>query len=95
MKLDLCTESWKHTFVQFYNIHKDACVRIEYFVHCCYVSKGMWSPRIGDRLETILEKLYKHDRYTVVIVKNGSMVGHIPHEISKIRYFLTKQRWNY
>ena len=54
-----------------------------------HVYKTVWTPSIGEMLESQPDTGNKHDRYAIGMVKDGEIVGHAPKEISRIfHYFI-------
>ena len=43
----------------------------------------VWSPFIGESLNTQMEVDNVHDKYAVKVLKNQAVVGHVPREISR------------
>ena len=43
----------------------------------------VWSPFIGESLNTQMELDNVHDKYSVKVLKNQVVVGHVPREISR------------
>lgn len=52
-----------------------------------HVYKRMWTPRIGEVLEVDVERGNIHDRYAVSVLKEGTVVGHAPRELSRYLWF--------
>ena len=48
-----------------------------------HVYREIWSPVLGEELSTQQEPGNPEDRYAVAVMRSGSIVGHIPREISK------------
>ena len=48
-----------------------------------HVYQAVWSPVLGEELATQQEHDNPEDRYAVSVLKSGTVVGHIPREISK------------
>ena len=44
---------------------------------------AVWSPFIGESLNTQVEPDYVHGKYAVKVLKNYAVVGHLPKEISR------------
>ena len=67
--------------------------------------KDIWSPSLGEILETAPEPENPHDKYAVKVLKENTIVGHVPRDISmycttlllcggKIRCEVTGRRQN-
>ena len=52
---------------------------------------AVWSPFIEEYLNTEVEPDNVHDQYTVKILKNEAVVGHVPREISRYCSFREEQ----
>ena len=52
-----------------------------------HVYKDIWTPTIGEILEVQREPENEHDRRAVCLLKSGTIVGHVPREISRIFWF--------
>ena len=57
-----------------------------------HVYKTIWTPVLSETLEVGLENNNEHDNYAVAIFRRGSIVGHLPQEISRVCYFL--EHWS-
>ena len=56
-----------------------------------HVYKEMWTPHLGQVLQVRPEEDNEHDEYAVAVVKNGSVVGHVPRMMSQVCwYFLNR-----
>ena len=57
-------------------------------VACCvrgyHVYKDMWAAAIGEELVCNREPTNAADRYAVVILKQETIIGHLPRKISKV-----------
>ena len=54
-----------------------------------HIYKSVWSPTIGETLALEREEDNVHDRYAVTVIRNESIVGHMPRSISRVSsYFL-------
>ena len=62
-----------------------------------HIYKCVWTPFVSERLELICEEPENvHDRYSVSITKDESVVGHVPRELSKtVWYFLRREGTGY
>ena len=65
---------------------KRSCVK-EIVVRGHHVYKVVWTPVIGEELPVQKEPENIQDKYVVSILKEGSMVGHIPQSTSKVIWF--------
>ena len=52
-----------------------------------HVYHDIWTPVIGEKLSTQQEHGNPEDLYAVAIMKSGTIIGHIPREISKTCFF--------
>ena len=59
-------------------------IEFESFVTGHHVYKEVWSPFIGESLNTQMELDNVHDKYAIKVLKNQAVVGHVPREI--LRY---------
>ena len=56
-----------------------------------HVYKRIWTPVIGEVLDAERERNNSSDKHAVAVTRNGSIVGHVPREMSRIAaYFLTR-----
>ena len=67
---------------------KPYIIEFESFVTGHHVYKAVWSPFIGESLNTIMELDNVHDKYAVKVLKNQAVVGHVPREISRYCSFV-------
>lgn len=49
-----------------------------------HICKDVWQPRVGERLLLEREEGNAHDRFAVCLVKNGTVGGHVPIEVSQL-----------
>ena len=49
---------------------------------------AVWSPFIGESLNTQAELDNVHDKYAVKVLENEAVVGHVPREISRYCSFV-------
>ena len=56
---------------------------IDISVHGYYVYCLIWEPVIGEELQCEREPENIHDRYTISVVKQRQIVGHVPRTISR------------
>ena len=52
-----------------------------------HVYKATWTPVIGQILDVQAESANRHDRYAVFTLHNGSVVGHLSREYSKLAWY--------
>ena len=57
--------------------------QFESFVTGHYHYRHIWTPQIGEELATVHEPDNAYDEFAVSILKTDTIVGHIPHQISK------------
>ena len=55
-----------------------------------HVYKSVWTPYIGEVLPVQEELGNEHDSYAVSVQKAGIIVGHVPHEVSRIFTFFIR-----
>ena len=53
---------------------------------------AVWSPFIGESLNTQVEPRNVHDKYAVKVLKNEVVVGHVPREILRYCSFVLNSR---
>ena len=64
-------------------------------VYSHHVYKAMWSPYIGKELLVECEVDNIQDDFALIILKNGTIMGHVIQEISRVCwYFLRKVQNN-
>ena len=51
-----------------------------------HVYKDVWTPSIGEVLSTTKERRNGHDRFAVAVTQDGTVVGHVPREFSKVAW---------
>ena len=49
-----------------------------------HVFKSVWTPSLGEVLSVKEEEDNEHDIFAVLVEKAGMIVGHVPHEVSRI-----------
>ena len=49
-----------------------------------HVYKDIWEANVGEELECVKERRNEKDRYAVAVVKNDTIIGHLPRKISKV-----------
>ena len=52
-----------------------------------HIYKNLWTPSIGESLSLALESGNSHNRFTVSLVKDERVVGHVPREVSRIFFY--------
>ena len=52
-----------------------------------HVSKQLWSPVVGESLDVECEPSNPYDSYAVSVLRDGTVVGHVPREVR--RHFYT------
>ena len=52
-----------------------------------HVYKTIWTPVLSETLEVEQEVDNEHDDHAVAVVRRGSIVGHVPVEISRVCYY--------
>ena len=57
-----------------------------------HVYKDIWEANVGEELECVRERRNEKDRYAVAVVKNDTIIGHLPRKISKVCSFFFKKR---
>lgn len=48
-----------------------------------HVYQSIWTPVVGEGLDCVREPTNDIDRYAVMVVKDGTTVGHLPKKISR------------
>ena len=61
---------------------------VESVVRGHHIYKSVWTPVIGETLTLQREDGNLEDEYAVAIMKTGTVVGHVPRELSRIFFFL-------
>ena len=57
--------------------------------------KSIWTPFVGEQLQICREGGNVHDRYAVSVKKDdGTLVGHVPREISRIFWYFLRHGGN-
>ena len=51
-----------------------------------HVYKSVWNPVLGEQLTFERENSNSHDRHAVSVMKDGTIVGHVPRELSSVYY---------
>ncbi len=59
-------------------MQKESCVR------GCHVYEELWDAAIGEELECRRERGNAVDAYAVAVIKDGTIVGHLPQRISRL-----------
>ena len=68
-----------------YSLHDMATI-----VRGHHVYKDIQTPDIGETLPAGAEDSNDHDKYAVAVMKDRTVVGHVPHSISRICWFFLK-----
>ena len=62
---------------------------------CCvrgyHVYMSIWAATVGEELDCVREPTNPSDRYAVAVVKNGTIIGHLPRRISKVSSILLRR----
>ena len=56
-----------------------------------HIYKDIWTPVIGEELTVIPEETNEHDPHAIAVLKDEAIVGHVPHELSRILFFFMKR----
>ena len=57
--------------------------------------KSIWTPVVNGVHPTLLEHGNPVDRYAVFVMKDTTIVGHVPREISRTCWYLLKEKVKY
>ena len=49
-----------------------------------HVYKQCWGPKIGEKVQCVIEENNKYDKHAVALMKDETIVGHVPAKHSKI-----------
>lgn len=61
------------------------------FIRGYHVYKDIWNVSVGEVLNVIEEKNNTEDKFATAIIRNGSIVGHVPRENACVfRYYLKR-----
>jgi len=52
-----------------------------------HIYKDIWTPFVAETLHVEREAHYPEDCFTVAIVKDGTIIGHAPHNFSRIVWY--------
>ena len=70
----------------------------EYEVSCCvrgyHVYHHIWAAAVGEELICEREPTNDKDRYAVAVLKDGSIVGHLPKRISRVCSLFLLRGWS-
>ena len=62
---------------------------------CCvrgyHIYKAIWVATIGEELGCEREPTNATDRYAVAVMKNGTIIGHLPRRISKVSFIFLRR----
>ena len=64
------------------------------FVRGHHVYHWTWMPVVGEMLPVKRELTNEHDRFTVAVLKDGDVVGHVPRSLSKTTSFFLRHDGN-
>ena len=68
-----------------------SCVNVTSFIRGYHAYQENWLPRVGESLVLERESLNPVDSYAVTIVRSGTVVGHVPRNLSALFFhFLTR-----
>lgn len=56
-----------------------------------HVYKTIWTPHLGEELVLATENGNLFDRHAVAVIKDGEVVGHMPHELARLSWFFLKR----
>ena len=59
----------------------------ESFITGNHIYKDIWRPTLGERLMCEREPENAYDQYSISVIKNDTIVGHIPKRISKPGFY--------
>lgn len=62
----------------------DDTLEVQSCVRGYHVYSSIWPAVVGEELQCIRESTNVHDRYSVGVVKDGNIVGHLPRKISHL-----------
>ena len=65
----------------------DAILLLDGVIRGHHIYKSIWTPVVGDILCVNEETSNEHDDFAVCVRKEGTIVGHVPVEYSRIFYF--------
>lgn len=66
---------------------------VESVVRGYHIYKTIWTPYIGEKLPLEAEDNNLHDRHAVAVIRNGTVVGHMPRNLLPLSWFFLKERW--
>ena len=55
-----------------------------------HIYKTIWTPFFGEMLPAEIEEGNLYDRYVISLIRDGKIVGHMPHSISKVSWHFLK-----
>ena len=53
--------------------------------------QAVWTPSLGEMLQLKVEPMNPYDNFTVLIVKEAVVVGHVPLYVSRVVWFFLKK----
>ena len=59
-----------------------------------HIYKTVWTPVIGEELPVEREEDNQHDQHAVAVVKNGTIVGHMPRTLSGVSWYFLEHGGN-
>ena len=59
-------------------------IEIASCVRSYHVYRHIWTAAVGEGLDCVKEPTNASDRYAVAIIKDGTIVGHLPKKISRV-----------
>lgn len=68
----------------------DFCLTYESVVRGHHIYKHIWTPLLGEVLSLLVEEENEYDRYAIAVMKEDSIVGHVPQSLSKIFHFFIR-----
>ena len=72
-----------HTWAKSLHVHlMMATLEMETCVRGFHVYKALWEAAVGEELECRQERGNRVDRYAVAVLKDETVVGHVPRKIS-------------
>ena len=55
-----------------------------------HVYQNSWIPVMGEMPAVERVENNQHDDYVVAVTKNGDIIGHVPHPISRVSWFFSE-----
>ena len=63
---------------------QDVELVVESVVQGHHVYKDIWTPVAGEELVVLPKDGNVHDQHTVAVIRGDEIMGHVPHELSRI-----------